>query len=513
MGYDSFRNRWVVLVACIWLECCTGASYGFSIYSQTIKTRFGYNQEQLDTIAVFSNLGVFGGILSGLLYQYCSAWLVLLVGALHNLAGYAVLWLFLTGRMASPALWELCVVTCVAMNCELYYNTASMVTCVTNFPDNRGIVVGLMKGCAGLSSAVLSTVWQVLFPGSDGSSFLIVAAIVPSAVALMIMPVVRKYEPENCEIGSSRTMQFLAMASVPIVFLAMFLMGSAFWDANSLQGDRVEFAIILVIMALPLYVAWKAIAHERTSTTNSKLLEPLNTKGSSNYSDKYCIIEYANCSLWRAICSLDFFLVFFTSAVAIASGVVAINNMSQVATSLGYAQQDITIFVTLISVAQFLGRFGCGVLSDYFLSKFEVGRPLLTALVELILCCGNLLIIIAGTFPRALYLGCIFIGFSFGANWCLNSITVSDLFGLGHFGALYNVVMMGNPVVSYVLSIWVAGYLYDKEGAKQGGGQCKGSTCFNLTFIILASICVLATLTSSILWWRTKHIYRKRTSK
>ncbi|GLJ10028.1 hypothetical protein SUGI_0120560, partial [Cryptomeria japonica] len=277
------------MVVCIWLDCCTGASYGFSIYSQTIKTRFGYTQQQLDTISVFAGLGGIGGILAGLLYQCFPPWIVLLLGALHNLIGYAALWLFLTGRLTSPALWELCLATCIAMNSELYYSTASMVTCVTNFPANRGIVVGLKKGCLGLSSAILSTLWQVFFQRADGSSFLLVGGIVPSAVALLIMPIVRKYDPGDCENGSSSTMKNLAMVSAPLVFLALFLMGSAFWDGHTLQANRVEFAITLVILATPLYVAWKASNEERTSTKNSKILVPLMSQGDSNIFDRYVI--------------------------------------------------------------------------------------------------------------------------------------------------------------------------------------------------------------------------------
>ncbi|KAH9319560.1 hypothetical protein KI387_021329 [Taxus chinensis] len=80
----------------------------------------------------------------------------------------------------------MCVFICVAINDQTYYNTTSIVTCVNNFPVNKGIVVGLMKGCLGLSSAILSRVWRLFFPGSDGSSFLLVAAIFPSAMACIM---------------------------------------------------------------------------------------------------------------------------------------------------------------------------------------------------------------------------------------------------------------------------------------------------------------------------------------
>ncbi|GLJ10041.1 hypothetical protein SUGI_0120710 [Cryptomeria japonica] len=520
METHFLSNRWTVLVACIWIECCAGASYSFSLYSQTIKTRFGYTQQQLDIISVLKDTGECIGIVSGLLYDRFPPWLVLLVGAGQNSLGYVVIWLFVTGRLAIPAVWKMCLFICVAINGQTYYNTASIVTCVNNFPENRGIVVGLMKGCLGLSSAILSTAWRVVFPESDGSSFLLVAAIVPSVVALVLMPIVRKYDPLDFICGSSTTMVRLGMVSAPVVVLALFLMGFSFWDGHSFQADRVEFAVALIILAAPLWVAWKANHQERTSTSTSTptLSELLITNKGSDQSviteytnkgaDQSVITEHTNISLWGELCSFNFFLVLFTSAIALGSGYVALNNMGQVATALGFTQHHITIFVTLISVCQFFGRFGFGIFSDYLLSNFGVARPLLTAMAGLILCCGYMLIVMAGTFHWTMYLGSIVIGLAFGANWCLNPATVSELFGLAHFGTLYNVMQVGIPMVSYVLSVWVAGYLYDSESGR--GGQCRGSKCFKLTFIILASVCVLAVMSSSILWWRTRHIYRKK---
>ncbi|GLJ10035.1 hypothetical protein SUGI_0120640 [Cryptomeria japonica] len=235
----------MALVGCIWIECCAGLSYGFSIYAEAMKTCFGYNQQQLDTISVYSSLGFLGGIISGLINQCLPAWLVLFIGALHNLTGYGIQWMFVSGRLAIPPLWEMGLFAFVARNGPLYYNTVSMVTSVNNFPDNRGLVVGLMKGSVGLSSGILSTVWKVLFPNSDGFSYLLVTAIVPPTVAFLVMSIVKKYEPVNCKIGSSRTMKYLALASAPMVTLAMFFMASSFWDGQPLQAEVQRVVVSL----------------------------------------------------------------------------------------------------------------------------------------------------------------------------------------------------------------------------------------------------------------------------
>lgn len=515
-----------------------------------MKTRFGYDQEQLDTVAVFKDIGECVGIIAGLLYDSFPPWVVLLVGCLQNVIGYMLMWLLVTQRLATPALWEMCLLICFAINSQTYYNTASIVTCVNNFPANRGIVLGLMKGCLGLSSAVLSRLWHFIPEAQrkDGSSFLLVAAFVPSAVAFLLMPFVRKYDTrvdrnymtyskeeedfrnldllteKDCDniLKKSTTVKLL-ITSAPVVVLAIFLMACACWGQDNLLANRAEGIVEILLLLSPLCLAWKLTATFKSGPLiTCSIDEPLIT----DVSAEECREESPRCdsdhpvdlndtdtdtddnSLLGALCSLNFGLVLFTSAIALGSGFVAVNNISQVATSLGYSEDDVSIFVSLISISQFVGRFGGGIFSDFLLHRFRIARPLITAIAALILSFGY--VVVACAFPGSLYLGSIVIGLFLGANWCLNPTTVSELFVLCHFGTLYNVVLVGSPLVSYVLSVWVAGYLYDKEAAKQDEeGDCSGSKCFSLTFLILSGVCMLAAMASFFLWIRTRRVYQK----
>jgi len=531
-------------VASIWIECCAGASYSFSIYSGTIKTRFGYDQEQLDTISVFKDVGECVGIIAGLLYDRFPPWVGLLLGCLQNVIGYILIWLFVTERLPTPAVWEMCLVMCFAINSQTYYNTASIVTCVSNFPANRGVVLGLMKGCLGLSSAILSRFWHVIPAAqrTNGSSFLLVAAFVPSTVVCLLMPFIRKYSfdtrvdqnhmayakeeedfpnsGKDYDNNSKKTTTVkLLSTSAPIVVLAIFLMACACWNLDSSLLNRAEGVVEILILLSPLCLAWKLTGpYKRATFIASSIEEPLiidlsaeecKQEGPRYDSDHPVDLnDRDDNSLMGALCSLNFVLVLFTSAITLGSGLAAVNNISQVATSLNYSEDDISIFVSLISISQFVGRFGGGIFSDYLLHRFRIARPLITAIAALILSCGYVLV--ASGFQGSLYFGSIVIGLFLGANWCLNPTTVSEIFGLCHFGTLYNVVLMGNPLVSYVLSVWVVGYLYDKEAATQDEeGDCSGTKCFSLTFLILSGVCMSAALASFFLYIRTRSIYRK----
>ncbi|KAL7157598.1 hypothetical protein ABFS83_02G087700 [Erythranthe nasuta] len=63
----------------------------------------------------------------------------------------------------------MCILIFIGTNGETYLNTASLVSCVQNFPKSRGPVAGILKGFAGLGGAILKDNLYILllyFPKS-----------------------------------------------------------------------------------------------------------------------------------------------------------------------------------------------------------------------------------------------------------------------------------------------------------------------------------------------------------
>jgi hypothetical protein len=140
------RSRWFVVVAGIWIQSTYGTAYCFGVYSQSLKLAMDYNQETLNTLAVFKTLGGAVGIVSGLLYDlFPWPWMVLAIGAVQNVFGYLMMWLAITARIARPPLWQMCVFLYVGTNSSTFAATAVVVTCLKIFPSNRGIVIGFLK--------------------------------------------------------------------------------------------------------------------------------------------------------------------------------------------------------------------------------------------------------------------------------------------------------------------------------------------------------------------------------
>ncbi|KAG8496743.1 hypothetical protein CXB51_007900 [Gossypium anomalum] len=67
---ESLLNtKWVSTAASIWIQCTSGASYTFGIYSSVLKSSQSYDQSTLDTVFRLQRLGANVGVLSGLLYS------------------------------------------------------------------------------------------------------------------------------------------------------------------------------------------------------------------------------------------------------------------------------------------------------------------------------------------------------------------------------------------------------------------------------------------------------------
>ena len=97
-------------------------------------------------------------------------------------------------------------------------------------------------------------------------------------------------------------------------------------------------------------------------------------------------------------------------------------------------------------------------------------------------------------------------GFCFGVQVSVMIPTASELFGLKHFGVIYNFINMSIPLTSLFFSALLAGFLYDRKAGPSN--ICYGMQCFQLTFVTLAVVCVLGLLVSLILSYRIRPVYK-----
>jgi len=184
------QSRWFVVFASMVVMAASGSTYIFALYSKVLRSKLGYNQETLNKLSFFKDLGTNVGIISGLVQQVAPTWAVLLIGAAMNLAGYLMIYLALTGRTAEPPVWLMCFYICFGANALTFSNTGALVACVKNFPESRGIVIGLLKSFVGLSGAIYTQLYLAIY-GDDAASLVLLVAWLPAAFDILTVYTIR----------------------------------------------------------------------------------------------------------------------------------------------------------------------------------------------------------------------------------------------------------------------------------------------------------------------------------
>lgn len=218
--------------------------------------------------------------------------------------------------------------------------------------------------------------------------------------------------------------------------------------------------------------------------------------------------------LLQALVKADFWLLFVVFFCGVGSGVTVLNNLAQIALAEGY--QDVTILLTLIGICNFIGRLGGGVLSEYYVRQKAFPRTVwMTATQTLMI--GTFLFFASGL-PGSIHISSSLLGICYGVQFSVMVPTASELFGLKHFGIIYNFLTIGNPLGAFLFSGLLAGYIYDEEAQRQAGHSyrttmgdtnvdCLGPNCFRLTFLIMAGVCAFGVLMSIILTIQIRPVY------
>ncbi|CAL5334686.1 unnamed protein product [Camellia sinensis] len=240
-----------------------GETYMFGLYSGDIKSSLGYDQTTLNLISFFKDLGGNLGLISGLINEVTPPWVVLLIGAAMNFSGYFMIWLAVTGRTAKPHVWQLCLYIWIGADSQAFANTGSLITCVKNFPQSRGIVSGLLKGFVGLSGAIMTQIYHALY-GNNSKSLIFLIGWLPAVVSIVFLPTIRLMKVARKE-NEHKIFYNLLYVSLG---LAGFLMVIIVVQSR-LGFSRAEYGgsalVVFVLLFAPLIVviqeefrAWKS---------------------------------------------------------------------------------------------------------------------------------------------------------------------------------------------------------------------------------------------------------------
>ncbi|XP_037422456.1 protein NUCLEAR FUSION DEFECTIVE 4-like [Triticum dicoccoides] len=531
-------GRWFMFFASILIMAAAGGTYIFAIYSKAIKSSLGYDQQTLNTLSFFKDVGANVGILPGLINEVTPPWVVLACGAAMNLVGYLMIYLSITGRTARPPVWLMCLYIAVGANSQSFANTGALVTAVKNFPEDRGVVLGLLKGFVGLSGAIFTQLYRAIYgTDNDGADLVLLMAWLPAAISLVFIPTIR-IMPRDTPAAASSTRErkaFFYFLYASIV-LAVYLLVMNVVELEVLKFPRTAYYVTATVLLLLIFFPIVIVVQQELRTylqpplptqSQSQSLVPTTTTTAVVHEAETATVmpPATTCfqdvfrppargedyTILQALFSVDMLVLFVATICGVGGTLTAIDNLGQIGQSLGYPQRSVTTFVSLVSIWNYAGRVVAGFASEYVLARYKVPRPLVLTAVLLLACVGHLLIAVGVN--NGLYAASVILGFCFGAQWPLLFAIISEVFGLKYYSTLYNFGAVASPVGSYILNVRIAGRRYDEEALRQGGRRgkdltCIGVRCFRESFYIIAGVTLLGALVSLLLAWRTRNFYR-----
>ncbi|KAF1878799.1 hypothetical protein Lal_00047471 [Lupinus albus] len=545
LAIQVITGRWFMVFASFLIMSAAGATLMFGLYSNDIKTTLGYDQTTLNLLSFFKDLGANIGVLTGLINEVSPPWVILAMGSVLNFFGYFMTWLAVTEKIQKPKVWQMCLYTCIGANFQTFANTGALVTCVKNFPQSRGVVLGILKGYIGLSGAIISQLYFAFYY-NDTKALILFIGWLPAAISFVFLPTIRYMKPVKQPNELSVFYKFLYISlGLAGFLLVMIIVQKKVPFTQSEYG--VSAAVVLILLFLPLAVVfgeqYKIQRSQKLVFIDPSPVNIVTTVGGNGISNTLSLAPTSNdarvaikteetrwwqnifsppergedYTILQTLFSIDLLLLFITTIFGVGGTLTTIDNLGQIGTSLGYPKTSISTFVSLVSIWNYLGRVFSGFVSEHFLTKYKFPRPLMLTLTLLLSCVGNLLI--AFNVKDGLYVASIIIGFCFGAQWPLLFAIISELFGLKYYATLYNFGSVASPIGVYVLNVRVTGHLYDKEAMKQmvalglqrKQGQelnCIGVNCFKLSFIIITAATLFGAIVSLILVARTKEFYK-----
>jgi hypothetical protein len=459
------------------------------------------------------------------------------MGSVLNFFGYFMIWLAVTKKISKPKVWQMCLYICIGANSQSFSNTGSLVTCVKNFPETRGVVLGILKGFVGLSGAIITQLYSAIY-FNDPKALILLIAWLPAAISFLFLRTVRYMKPvrQTNELSVFYKFLYISLSLAGFLLVMIILQNKLVFKQSEFIGSA---SVVLILLFLPIAVVF---VEQKKIYTSQKLafVDPFSVKivtdqGAKNSATNNAMVsvEEKETRWWQnifsppekgedftilqALFSIDMILLFFAGTCGVGGTLTAIDNLGQIGTSLGYPKKSISTFVSLVSIWNYLGRVFSGFVSEHVLTKYKFPRPLMLTLTLFLSCVGHLLI--AFDVQNGLYFASIIIGFCFGAQWPLVFAIISELFGLKYYSTLYNFGGVASPIGLYFLNVMVTGHLYDKEAKKQLDAKgvqrqlneelnCVGASCYKLSFIIITAATLIGAFVSLILVARTIQFYK-----
>lgn len=128
-------------------------------------------------------------------------------------------------------------------------------TCVKNFPERRGVILGLLKGFLGIGGAVLTPVYFAIYDHThDTKSLILFIAWFPSLITLLFAYTIREVRIVKHPNEFRVFIQFLCVSLILALFLTVLI-----FLQKKVQFDQLAYLFVVVVimglLLIPLFIA------------------------------------------------------------------------------------------------------------------------------------------------------------------------------------------------------------------------------------------------------------------
>jgi MFS family permease len=556
--YAINYDRWKAIAAGLYLEFLAGLIYAFPVYSVKLKLLLGVDQTPFNLVSTLGTIGGNFSILAGVCLDAKGPTRTSTYGAWISALGFLGIF-YLTTRPAFEGGYIVCAIFYFIAYQGLTWMDMSTVTAqVTNFPAQKGLAVGLVKTQFGLAASAivilsvgffdLGSTLQTVTP-CIGESYMINETITKqktaagpigglpllfffSMLCLFVGTIAShflKFTPptfNNGELGSGGMQKMIINYGFVLLVMAYCLVVSLVnieWRKTDSvpQGANLIFAIVQVVLyVFPFFLLLrtKRIKGETTGPARPSMYKNSDVEDNIVKVDSIPDTKIVgatrtsihNYTFFEALCTLDFWCLFFTFFGGTGAAYMTINNLGQINTALGGSAVDRQVAVIFVGLFNCLGRIVIGNIQDRS-GRYGITRPVLCAFAIMLMGVGQLVLAEANN-PTDLLVGIAFTAFAFGSTWCLIGPATSDVVGPKAFGKIFSSVSMAAMLSTTLFNSGIAGPFYDamyEEKFNNKAQTCCGSQCFNKAHIIAAIVSFCVSAAPLTLAWRTRGYYKK----
>ena len=404
-----------------------------------------------------ANVGSLAALFPGIFYKVFGPRLTCLLAALMLFGGYFGAYLAIDGLLPNSYILMGLFFFLLGNGSSASY-TAALTTNLGNYSQKyRGVVVGSMSAMYGISSALLSFFYAIVFR-QKLLPMILFLSILTGAVPV-VAAIFTNVAPPASSVDVKK---------------------SADDEAEQLFKEQDE--------------SYGSVAEKGPFQSINDQDEPMLKKED----------VFQNVNSLQMMLTIDFWLVFFLYFAGVGSATTMINNLGSMVLSYGGKNGQQNPMVIVFSIANSLGRILSGLISDKFAAHFTR----VTVLNVSVLSMGLVIYTFVFASVPAFYFGVIGTGLMLGSIFAMVPTYISERFGPDYFAINLSISCLAPSAGSYLLSALLASKIYEAH-TRDGSTRCFGKACFQLTFIILTALCLLAFIVGLFLMYRSRRLYSR----